>query len=98
MTNNNATKGNAMNIPRGFINGLKWTEIHSAPLPNDSALEQELCARETVYQTTFRGQTWVGFSKQEVENLIAAKYGLFDCRYSVEYEHENKLQKMGVDV
>ena len=71
-----------MNIPKGFINGLKWTEIHSA-------------GADLAVQTTFRGQTWVGFCKQEVLNLIAAKYGLFDCRYSVEYEHEDKIQKMG---
>ena len=98
------TKDKTMNIPRGFINGLKWTEtiinnpLSAAPLPNDSALEQELCYHETIYKTTFRGETWMGFSKQEVENLIAAKYGLFDCRYSVEYEHEDKLEKMGVEV
>jgi len=82
MTNNNATKGNTMNISRGFINGLKWTKFVQA-------------GNETVYQTTFRGQKWVGFSKQEVENLIGAEYGLFDCRYSVEYEHEDKIEKMG---
>jgi hypothetical protein len=82
MTNNNTTKGNTMNIPKGFINGLKWTKFVQA-------------GNETVYQTTFRGQTWAGFCKQEVLNLIAAKYGLFDCRYSADYEHEDKIQKMG---
>ena len=87
-----------MNIPKGFINGLKWTDFvqpYFEPYRNGAL---RIAGHETVYETRFRGQTYVGFSKQEVENLIAAKYGLLDCRYSVEYEHEDKLQKMGVEV
>ena len=78
MTNNNATKGNTMNI----LNNLKWTKSVQA-------------GSETVYWTSFRGQEWAGFSKQEVENLIASKYGLVHLRYHNNYEHEDKIQKMG---
>jgi hypothetical protein len=70
----------------GIINGLKWTKFVQT-------------GNETVFQTTYRGQEWVGFSKAEVEHLIAAHYGLLNCRYNqADYEHEDKIEAMGFDV
>jgi hypothetical protein len=66
MTNNNTTKGSNMT---GMINGLKWTKFIQT-------------GTDSVFQTTYRGKKWIGFSKAEVENMISQYYGLLDCRYN----------------
>ena len=69
-----------MNIPKGFINGLNWTEFvqpYFEPYRNGAL---RIAGHETVYETRFRGQTYVGFSKQEVDKkfggmIRALSYG-----------------------